>query len=190
MRKQLILIIVLFLLPLHSYADERSDTARDEDEIVEQLVQEALRNNPRLKAVEARLEALEQRITSAGIRPDPMIGLALMNYPVAANPFDIGRFPMTQTQVSVSQTFPSSGTLKWRRELSRWDYRLGKHDAVAEQLAISTLLRKALVDIAAAQSWLEITRENQRLHEQIAASARAKYESGAGDLQNVLRAEV
>lgn len=157
---------------------------------LEELIKEALEQNPRISVLEHRIEAMERRIPQADALPDPMIGFNLVNYPLAQNPFDIGRVPMTQTQVSYAQTFPSPGTRRLRAELAGWDVKIATGDLLDRQVFISSLVRKTYLQLAFAVKSLEISRKNLDVLQQFLSTAESKYRVGKGLLQDVLKAQV
>ena len=155
-----------------------------------ELIEEALRANPELAALRARLEAFGRRVSQAGSLPDPMVGFSLMNYPLATNPFDVGRLPMTQTQISYSQRIPFPGTLRLRSEVASWDVRIGGEELSDREVAIAALVRRAYLRLYMINRNLEIVDRNRELLREFIAITESKYEVGRGLLQDVLRARV
>lgn len=180
----------LVLVVLVSFPVFAQESAPANELVVEDLIREAIANNPAISALLERLQSLEHRIPQAGARPDPVISISAMNYPVALNPLNIDREPMTQTQFSVAQTFLASGTLQWREEIARLDLKLANNSVDEQKLQIATMVKKAVVQLAYSQRILEIIERNKTLFDQIVESAQAKYTVGKNHLQDVLKAKV
>jgi cobalt-zinc-cadmium efflux system outer membrane protein len=179
-------VILLLLLSLAAQPVNLAEDTLD----LQQLIHEMLAANPEISALEAKLEALDHRIAPAGTLPDPLVGLTLMNYPVAANPFDIGRIPMTQTQFSVSQKIPFPGTLTLQRELARGSLDIGSLTLAEKRLALTSMLRKAYLDLYLLGRSIDIAQKNKTLLQEFIRIAETKYEVGKGLLQDVLKARV
>lgn len=179
-------LILLFCLP----AVAQDNPVEQPLPPVEELVREALVNNPRIDVLLQRIEALEEKIPQAAALPDPMVGFAFLNFPLALNPVDLDREPMTQLQATWSQTFPSSGTRRWREEVAKRQVAIGKNQLDAERLAVAALVRQAVLELSLAERVLAIAQESRGTYEQFVENARTKYRVGSGGLQNVMRAQV
>ena len=85
--------------------------AQSEDGILEldQLIEEALSNNPELKAARERADAYRERPPQASSLEDPRITLGFSNLPV--DDFDFNKQDMTQKVISLSQEIPLPGIL-------------------------------------------------------------------------------
>ncbi|MEJ2699724.1 MAG: TolC family protein, partial [Desulfuromonadales bacterium] len=74
---------------------------------LEELVQEALKDNPDLKAAEARWNMYERKVLPAKSLDDPRLSFTFSNYPVDS--FSGDQTPMTGKELGLSQTFPFPG---------------------------------------------------------------------------------
>ncbi len=142
--------------------------------------------NPTLESRRARVEAARHRIGPAGAWAPPMLELGAMNVPTS------GRFdqePMTMKTVGLMQRVPVSGT----NGLSR---RSAGAAAAAEGAGLETTTY-ALFGMAweaYADAWYAGALESLSLAhrddmERLVRSARARYESGNGRLDDLLRAQ-
>ncbi len=181
-----IVVLAAQAVPAQQVEHQEASPALD----LRELIREALENNPELTALRARLEALEHRVEPAGTLPDPMVGFALMNYPIGPNPLDIGRVPMTQTQFSYAQKFPYPGTLRLRKEVAGWDVTIGSEEIGEREVVIAALVRKAYLQLYLVNRNLEIVNRNKDLLQEFVIIAQSKYEVGKGLLQDVLKARV
>src|SRR5215470_14733298 len=73
------------------------------------LLEEAARNNPELRAAQKRVEAARQRPRQEGALPDPMmsVGYASINVPLPG--FGLGSEPVANIGVMVTQELPYPG---------------------------------------------------------------------------------
>ena len=157
---------------------------------LDDLVAEALSANPEIAAMRERLSALERRVQPAGALPDPVVGLTLNNFPAGSNPFDTGRFPMTQTQISLQQSFPPAGSRSLRAELARADTRIEGEAIREREVAVAAEAARAYHALYLAERGLDTVTRTETLLEDIIASARARYEAGEGSLQDLLDARL
>ena len=100
LRAAVSLTVALLLFPFAAAlaADQLVPTA------LEALIDEALSNNPGLKAAEQKLDAYRERPLQEESLDNPRLGLGLLNLPV--NSFSFDQEPMTQKQVSLLQKIP------------------------------------------------------------------------------------
>jgi outer membrane protein TolC len=152
------------------------------------LLAEAEANNPRIMAAVHAAEATEARVPQAGALPDPMLGVGVMNLPVA-DP-SLGREMMTMTTVQVGTQFPWPGKLSLREgaasllgEAARWEAERTRQEVLADVKA--TYYRVYFLDRA-----LEVTEGNRALVGDFARLTSVKYGVGTGAQPDVLRAQV
>jgi outer membrane protein TolC len=142
--------------------------------------------NPALVAREAMVEAARRRIAPAGAWSSPILEVGATNVPTS------GRFdeePMTMKMVGLAQRVPFFGT----RGLARRAAKAGwEAEAAAADLAGFEVLGMAWESYATASLAGERARQaraHQGVMDRLVQSARARYESGRGRLDDVLRAE-
>src|SRR4030067_2746422 len=71
---------------------------------LDDLVAEALKANPDLKAVESRYKAFQAGISQAGSLPDPMVMVGLVNFP--RKRLSLNQLEMSGIELGVSQEIP------------------------------------------------------------------------------------
>lgn len=150
------------------------------------VLSEVAAANPSLAAQRARADAAADGVSPAGAWPSPRLQFGLMNVPTSGN---LDQEPMTQQQIAVSQRVPLFG----RTGLSR---RSATERARAEDAAVQNthwmLLGHAwtlYADAYAAADRVRIGEGHRGVMSRMVASARARYESGTGRLEDVLRAQ-
>lgn len=152
------------------------------------LIQEALKNNPNLSVLRARLSALEAKIPQAGALDDPSFRFEASNIPLSN--FDLNRTPMSGNQLMVSQKLPLPGKQRARERAAQF-----ATDAVAWQLrdrerAIANAVKQPFFSLAYLTRAIAITQKNRVLLQDLVRIARTKYAVGKGLQQDVLKAQV
>ena len=149
-------------------------------------LQEVAASNPEIDASNAMAVAGRQRIRPAGAWVSPMVEAGVVNVP------QTGRFdadPMTMKMVGVSQRVPVFGSNGLARRSA-----IAASDATtaAAEMKRYEVLGMAWDSYATAFYAAEMAREaqaHQGAVDRLVQSARARYSSGTGRLEDVLRAE-
>jgi outer membrane protein TolC len=153
---------------------------------VEALVQEALDRAPSLEALERRLAAAEERVRPAGALADPMVGLMVQQagWPWAPMRQD------TMWQAEVSQELPWPGKRGARRAEATAEAQVREAEI---RLAAQRLIRAVRITWARLYA---IDRERRTLAaagemlQLVAATAAARYASGQGEQEALVKAQV
>ena len=174
------MIIFAVFLGANSYANE---TVR-----LESLVEEALQNNPDIKAARARWEASTKRPSQEGSLPDPTVGIGWRN--VSFDRITLNEQPMSMILFSFTQEIPFPGKLSLKEKIAT-------EEAKAQEQMYEATLRRIIADLKEAYyNWflvdksIEITRKDKDLLEKFEEIAEAKYSVGEGIQQDVLKAQV
>src|SRR5437867_2356319 len=150
---------------------------------LEWVVQEALRNNPILKAARAGWEALEARVPQAGAWADPRVG-------VDAERSDTLRFSeFSDLEWMVSQEIPLTGKNRLRAKAAQFEAEAALAQLHRRQLEVAAQARSAYHRYASAFALVEINRRNQEVLRQLADLSRQKYAVGKRTQADVLLAE-
>lgn len=135
----------------------------------------ARRADPWLAGSQWNQQALEARATAAGTLPDPKVGLGLANLPIDS--WDFAQEPMTQAQVTLSQSFPRGNSLALQQQQMQLN---------ANAMPLARQDRRAQVTAEVSERWWDIflAQESQhwvkssRIHfEQLAELAETRYAS-------------
>ena len=155
---------------------------------LQDLIEEALANNPGLAVLHHRLEAAEARIPQAGALMDPMFKFELSNVPLSD--FDFDSTPMSGKQLMLSQKLPY-----WGKRADK--ERMAEHTAAAAEATyldregiIANMVKQAYFSLAFLDRAIAITEENEDLLEDFIRIAQTKYAVGKGLQQDVLKAQV
>lgn len=155
---------------------------------LQQLVAEALANNPDLQAAQARWKMAGHKIVPARTLDDPTIGIAFSNYPVDSLQAD--RTPMTGNEVKLSQNLPFPGKLAAKGEVAKqqalW-YRAAYEDA---RLQLTRQVRDAYYRLYYLDQALTVTAEDLGILKSFISLTKTRYEVGKGLQQDLLKAQV
>jgi cobalt-zinc-cadmium efflux system outer membrane protein len=174
------MLIVTVFLGANSYANQAVR--------LESLVEEALQNNPDIKAARARWEASTKRPSQEGSLPDPTIGVRWQN--VEFDRITLNEFGNSMLRFPFTQELPFPGKLSLKEKVA-------KQKAGAQEQSYEAVLRKVTADLKQAYyDWylivksIEITQNNKELSQKFLKISEAKYEVGLGIQQDVIRAQV
>ncbi|HEY6867401.1 MAG TPA: TolC family protein [Candidatus Eisenbacteria bacterium] len=170
------------LVPALAVAAARPARALD----VEGALRQVAAANPTLAARRAMADASSRRVAPAGAWESPMLEAGVENVPVT------GRFdtePMTMKVLGVTQRVPVFGANRLAADAAR-------AGATAERAGVD-MTRNDLFGMgleAYGDAWVAAAlRDQAQAHvavmERLVRSARARYESGAGRLEDVLRSQ-
>lgn len=155
---------------------------------LEELVREALANNPAIQSAARRVDGLRARVPQVKALPDPVVSVGWNG---DIKPFGTKRdFPPSARHISGSLKIPFPGKLKLRGQIADreaeaawWDFEKIRRRVVAQ-------VKAAYYDYFYYDKAVEITLKNKDLLEKLTNIARVRYEVGQGIQQDVLRAEV
>ena len=155
---------------------------------LEELIREALENNPGVQSARRRVEAWRARVPQARALPDPSVSVGWFGN---LKPFGVMRDdPSSWRSVSAMQEIPFPGKLKLRGQIADreaeaawWDYEATRRRLVAD-------VKTAYYDYFYYHKAIEITLKNKDLLEKLAQIAAVRYQVGKGIQQDVLKAQV
>lgn len=158
------------------------------NDILKELIQEALENNPKLEAAVQRALSAEKIIPQAGALPDPQLTFGLSNLPV--NSFSFDQDPMTGKVIGVMQMFPFPGKLSLATDIAEFEAAAIKYQQEEIRNQVIQMVKQTYFDLYTIDRALETTEKNKALMEQFVHVAETKYATGSGLQQDVLRAQV
>lgn len=156
--------------------------------VIDSLVAEALARSPALAALRARAAAGNERVAPAGALPDPMVEWMLQD--VAFPAVTLGEEEMSMVGVEVRQGLSWPGRRRTLRESA-------SAEAALIGAAAETLRRTVAADVRAGAAELyALDRERailgaaRELLDLLAATVAARYASGGGDQEAVLKQQL
>ncbi|MCZ6685267.1 MAG: TolC family protein [Candidatus Dadabacteria bacterium] len=162
--------------------------ARAEVVKLDLLVEEAMNNNPEIKASKARWEAFSMRPSQEGSLPNPIIGGRIKN--VSFSEITLGEDPRSDIQAFVAQEIPFPGKLSSKEKIAQKESESQRwlSDAISRKIIAD--LKETYFDWFFINKSIEITNRNKELLQKFTKIAEVKYEVGMGIQQDVLKAQV
>jgi outer membrane protein TolC len=154
---------------------------------VEQLIEEAIQNNPEILAQKKRWELFKEKIPQASALEDPMFGFGIISLPTN---FSFKEEDMTMKEFSLSQKFPFYGKRRLMGEMAQ-------KEAEAVFNEIQEKVNRVIREVKATYYQLdynyrstETTERNKEILENFVKIAETQYAVGMGIQQDVLKAHV
>ena len=154
---------------------------------VEALVEEALRQNPDVRAAEEAVEAARHRPSQASALPDPMVSLSYTNDGWSPS---LGQMPMSRLEVMASQDLPPPGARALRGRMAERDVQVAEQQLARVRRSLEASVRRAWASLVQSRAIAALVDEQEQLWQQIEGVARARYSVGQGAQQDVLRVQV
>ncbi len=175
-------IFFLVLLPLSSSA--QSETPRLN---VDQLVDEALKNNPEISAAKIKWEVYKEKIPQSYALEDPMFSFGIINLPTS---FNFNQEDMTMKELAISQKFPFPGKRPLMKEMASKEAEAVSTEIQGKVHQIVKDVKTAYYDLSHNYRTTRVTQRNKRILEDFAKIAETRYAVGEGIQQDVLKAHV
>jgi outer membrane protein TolC len=156
------------------------------------LLEQARRSSLELRALRADADALAQRVAPAAALPDPVVRVELMN----ANNYSNGNTPsllpwrVGETRYTVMQSLPFWGKRELRRDAALSDTRQADARAEAGWAELAARIKSAFADHYRLFSSEKLTLEMVDLLSRLEQVALARYSTGLGTQQDVIRAHL
>ncbi|MBI5555416.1 MAG: TolC family protein [Elusimicrobia bacterium] len=181
-RAGILYIIVTFIIVVRSslFAAESPTVTLSE------VIKVALRENPQLKAAQAKYKASQATIKSAGSLPDPWLGLEYQNIPQGTLKFNEAEMKM----YTFSQEIPWPGKLSLKTKVAASSADITAAEYEGKQREIIALVKRAYFELYQNYQLLKIAQENEQLLRQTVSVAQQKYSAGKNNLAEVLKAKV
>ncbi len=157
-------------------------------ETLDQLVQEALTNNPDLAAAKARWQQSSHKGAQVGSLKDPILSFALSNYPNDDLSSDVS--PMTGNELKLAQAFPFPGKLDGRSALANEQANWFESVYLDQHFQIARMVKDAWYRLYLKGRVIAVTERNLALVDDIIRLTEVRYETGSGLQQDVLKAQV
>lgn len=154
---------------------------------LDQVVAEALQNNPELQAAKREQEAAEQRIAPAGALDDPMLEAGVLNLPTGSLRFN--REDMTMKMVGLSQRLPYPGKRELRQDVATKEAEAAAYGAQELMNRVRRDVKMAYFDLSLVVESIRITETNKQVLEQLSKIAEARYSVGQASQADVLKAQ-
>lgn len=184
MVRQCLFIVLLFLAPRLSGQRAQSPAGTSDSLKLQDLLSEALRNNPSLKAAHAQTEVMHSRVSQSGSLDDPQ--LRFMQEGMPDFRFNEAMF----SRIEIMQMVPFPGKLSTQSELASIRARAAESDQRETLNEVVTKLKTAFIELWFIQQNLALERQNHLLMEQYLTAVETRYTNGQGSQGDVLKAQV
>jgi len=155
---------------------------------LDDLVKEAIENNPQLRAAKHQAEASWRKVDQATAWEAPQVGVEFFQTPTSSfpNPVKNGM----ETDYFIQQMFPFPGKLSAAESSAENNAKMTDEGYKALERKIISDVKSAYYELHLAQEKIEINAENQNLMRQFVQIATKQYEVGTGQHHDVRRAQV
>jgi outer membrane protein, heavy metal efflux system len=155
---------------------------------VDDVVREALLQNPGVQSALHTVEAQRRRVPQAKTLPDPMVGIGWAGN---ITPFSVQKGdPSSYRGVTASQQLLYPGKLKLRgaiaskeADAAQWDYEAARRRVTAD-------VKAAYYDYWFYDKAIQTTQKNRGLLEKLSQISESRYRVGKGIQQDILRSQV
>src|SRR3990167_1926868 len=152
---------------------------------LQQLINEALKNNPDLFAAISRANAFKEIPSQMGTLDDPKFEIGLLRVPM--NTLSANE-PMKE--ITVMQSLPYPGKLSLKIELAQKEAEAAEDEYRDMEVKLIQMVKDAFYDLYFVYKAIEITERNKLSLRDFVKIAEAKYSVGMGLQQDVLKAQV
>jgi cobalt-zinc-cadmium efflux system outer membrane protein len=179
-------LIVLLLFAAAS-AGARAAPEEPRDAQLQELVAEAVRNNPEIRAASNEAEAARQRVSPAGALDDPMLEAGLLNVPTDS--WRLNREDMTMKMLGLAQRLPFPGKRALRREVAERDAGTAEHGYRETVNRVAREVKLAYFDLALALESVRLLKDTTLVLEQFLRIVESRYAVGQGAQADVFKAQ-
>ncbi len=154
------------------------------------LLEEAEKNNPQIEAARQSWQAANQVPTQVSTLPDPQFNVQQVNVG-SPRPFaGYTNSDFAYVGLGVSQDFPYPGKLRLKGEIAKRDADVVQQQYESARRAVLAGVKSAYFQLAYLSKTLGILESDGELLQQVEKAADARYRSGMGNQQDLLRAQL
>ena len=150
------------------------------------LLDEAEMANPALRAAAERRSGAQHGPAQAESLPDPMVSLSFQNE--SLDSWTLGETQMSNITMAWSQEMPGSGKRRLAGDVARGELTVVAAAAADLRVELRSRVKAAYIELLFVDRTLAILHDNRGVLEALREVVRARYESGGGMIENVLRA--
>lgn len=186
MRTPIVIINIVLLLSVYirpSFAE-----GPDRYSAVHGLINEAVKNNPELRALEEKIHAYEQKPAQARSLDDPMLKMSIANLPLDTFRFD--QEAMTQKQISLSQRLPFPGKRELRGGMAERDLAAAGEEYNEKKNIMAKQIKIEYNNLLFLEKAIELTSESRDLLTDAIKTAETQYAVGRGNQQDIVKARM
>lgn len=151
---------------------------------VEQYIQVALQQNPKVHAARKKVESLAHQVPVAASLQDPMLNVSVQPEQVQT------AAGQQELMISASQQVPWFGKLDMKASVAEAQTNVARAELAAVELETITQVKKAYFELYFIQQAVAIIEAEEQLLGEIRDVANTRYRTGGTSQQDVLRAEL
>ncbi|MBL8174029.1 MAG: TolC family protein [Bryobacterales bacterium] len=152
-----------------------------------ELIAEALDRNPEVLAAQKNLEAARQRPDQESALPDTMVSLG---YASSGRPWPgagLGREPIANAGLMVTQEFPFFGKRRLRGDVARKEAQAEADQYQAVQWRVASMVKQTYYELAHAYQLRDVLEANKLLLDKMRKVAEIRYSVGKASQQDVFQ---
>ncbi len=176
---------VLIMLLLFAAASTGARAAPDAQ--LQELIAEAARNNPEIRAASNERLAARHRVSPAGALDDPMLEAGVINAPLPD--LRLNREEMTMKMLGLSQKFPFPGKRDLRQAVAAKDAESTGYAYQETANRVARDVRVAYFELAFVAESARLVEKNKQVLEQFLKISESRYAVGQGNQADVLKAQ-
>jgi outer membrane protein, heavy metal efflux system len=157
---------------------------------LQDLLNEAERNNPQIRAAQQGWDAAKQVPSQVSTLPDPQFTVQQVN---VGSPRPFAGYTNSEFAyfgLGISQGIPYPGKLRLKGEMAKRDVDVMRQQVESVRRSVLAGVKSAYFQLAYLSQTFRILESDGQLLEQIEKAADARYRSGMGTQQDVLQAQV
>jgi outer membrane protein TolC len=158
------------------------------DQTVDQLVDEALANNPELAAMKANWQQMSHKAPQAASFKDPIVSFTFSNYPYDS--LSSSEYPMTGNELKIAQPLPYPGKLENQAALADEQAQWFEAQYLDKHYQVARRVKDAWYRLYFNQKAVEVIERNLNLVDDVIRLAEVRYETGQALQQDVLKAQL
>lgn len=155
---------------------------------LEELIQEALKANPEIGALQKKRNAMWERPPQEKSWDDPELSLGIAN--LNTDDFNFNRIDMTMKQIGITQNIPMPGITSLKEKAAIEEARSADQMLADGKLRIIRDVKTAYYNLYINYAHMQTAEKNKNLMSKFVEIARTKYEVGKGLQQDILKAQV
>jgi outer membrane protein, heavy metal efflux system len=178
--KNIFLSMILLLLTAQLFSQNSSPTAMRLDD----LIDEAVKNNPEIRAALAQVDVMRARVSQAGTLDDPELKFMREGMP------DFKYSKAMFSRLELMQMIPFPTKLGTQKDLAEIQKRSSQSDQLEKVNEVLAKLKSTYVELWFIQQNIALMQENSRLMKQFLSAAQTKYTTGQVPQQDILKTQI
>jgi outer membrane protein, heavy metal efflux system len=183
-------ILIIAIFTADAFAQEIVSSHTGTVTPLSELIAEAEKNNPQIEAARQGWKAAQQAPTQVSTLPDPQF--QVQQFSVGSpRPFaGYTNSNFAYIGLGFSQDFPYPGKLRLKGEIAKRDADVSQQQYESVQRSVLAEVKEAYFELGYLSKTLGILESDGQLLQQVEQAADARYRSGMGNQQDLLRAQL